>query len=175
MESYNTMLISTFFAYPTFQQRFGEQLANGKYSIPAQWQTALGLAPTVGIIIGIMMNGFVIDRFGHRYVCLAALFCLTGLFAMTVEPTGLPMLFAAQLLLGIPQGCLNTAAPSYAVETVPTSMRHLATAFVNMCWVIGHIIGAGILNGTLTLSGDWGWKLPFVLQYICTSLIQTLG
>jgi hypothetical protein len=29
---------------------------------------------------------------------------------------------------------------SYAVETVPTKFRHFATAFVNMCWVIGHIM-----------------------------------
>lgn len=42
MESYNTMLISTFFAYPTFQRSFGEQLPNGNYSIPAKWMTALG-------------------------------------------------------------------------------------------------------------------------------------
>lgn len=41
MESYDTMLIGTFFAYPTFQQRFGDELGNGTYSIPAEWQTAL--------------------------------------------------------------------------------------------------------------------------------------
>ena len=67
-----------------------------------------------------------------------------------------------------------TCEASYAVETVPTKFRHFATAFVNMCWVIGHIMcvassiyyrqrliisGAGILNGTLPLTGDWGWKL----------------
>lgn len=36
------MLIGTFFAYPSFQQRFGERLPNGTYSLTAQWQTALG-------------------------------------------------------------------------------------------------------------------------------------
>ena len=56
------------------------------------------------------MNGFLIDKFGHRMVCLVSLFVMCGLFAMTVEPTGLPMLFVSQILLGIPQGCLNTAA-----------------------------------------------------------------
>lgn len=56
------------------------------------------------------MNGYLIDRFGHRRVCLVSLFVMCGLFAMTIEPTGLPMLFASQILLGIPQGCLNTAA-----------------------------------------------------------------
>lgn len=73
----------------------------------------LGLAPTIGIIIGILLNGYLIDRFGHRMVCLVSLFSMFGLFAMTIEPTGLPMLFASQILLGVPQGCLNTAAREY--------------------------------------------------------------
>lgn len=102
MESYDTMLIGTFFAYPTFQQRFGERLANGTYSIPAEWQTLLGLSPTVGIIIGIFLNGFLIDRFGHRKVCLVSLVLLTGFFGLTVGATSKEMLLASQLLCGVP-------------------------------------------------------------------------
>lgn len=143
------MLIGTFFAYPSFQKRFGKcrstipeardsgwerqlntkgiELADGSFQLEASWQIALGtslgdltpaepanwmagLAPTLGIIVGILMNGYLIDRFGHRMVCLASLFVMCGLFVMTFEPTGLPMLFASQVLLGVPQGCLNTAA-----------------------------------------------------------------
>lgn len=37
-----------------------------------------------------------------------------------------------------------------------------------------HIRGAGILNGTLNLSGPWGWKLPFVLQYMCESIAHLM-
>lgn len=67
MESYDTMLVTTFFSYPTFVQKFGDRLPNGTYSIPANWQTALGLASTLGIIIGIFANGFLLDRFGREY------------------------------------------------------------------------------------------------------------
>lgn len=55
---------------------------------------------------------------------------------------------------------------SYAIETAPTRLRHFATANVNLGWVVGHIIGAGILNGTVSITGDWGWKIPFALQWI---------
>jgi SP family general alpha glucoside:H+ symporter-like MFS transporter len=41
MESYDTILVVSFFAYPTFQQQFGDKLANGSYSVPPQWQSAM--------------------------------------------------------------------------------------------------------------------------------------
>ncbi len=41
MESYDTILLGSFYAYPTFQEKFGERLATGKYQLPAQWQSAL--------------------------------------------------------------------------------------------------------------------------------------
>ena len=63
------MLISTFFAYPSFQRRFGEQhfevpetialvsrlmaagikLADGSYQLEANWQIALGRIPSLAL------------------------------------------------------------------------------------------------------------------------------
>ena len=38
---YDTILINSFFAYPTFTKQFGDLLPNGKYSIPAKWQSGI--------------------------------------------------------------------------------------------------------------------------------------
>jgi hypothetical protein len=43
--------------------------------------------------------------------------------------------------------------------------------FVNLCWVMGHLIGAGILNGLIGVKTEWGWRIPFALQ-VCESLLQ---
>jgi hypothetical protein len=37
-------------------------------------------------------------------------------------------------------------------------------SFVNLCWVIGHIIGAGVLTGLVGDKTVWGWKIPLALQ-----------
>ena len=40
MESYDTILVGSFYALPAFQQQFGIQLANGTYQLTAPIQTA---------------------------------------------------------------------------------------------------------------------------------------
>ena len=45
MESYDTILVGSFYALPAFQQRFGHQLPNGTYQLTAGWQSALCGSP----------------------------------------------------------------------------------------------------------------------------------
>lgn len=40
MESYDTLLLGSFYAYPSFQQHFGEKVGE-VYAIPANWQLGL--------------------------------------------------------------------------------------------------------------------------------------
>ncbi|RSH83794.1 hypothetical protein EHS25_005409 [Saitozyma podzolica] len=166
MESYDTILVVSFFAYPTFQQQFGDKLANGSYSVPPQWQSAMSLGASVGIIIGIFLNGQIIDRFGTKRILLASLFVLTGFIGIVFAATSRGMFLAGQILCGIPWGTMNVIAPAYAIETAPLALRHYGPSFVNLCWVIGHIIGAGVLTGLVGDKTVWGWKIPLALQWV---------
>ena len=40
MESYDTMLVGSFYALPAFRKQFGTKLANGTYQLTAPIQTA---------------------------------------------------------------------------------------------------------------------------------------
>lgn len=37
--------------------------------------------------------------------------------------------------------------------------------FVNLCWVIGHLIGAGILKKAQQMTGIWSFRMPFAVQW----------
>lgn len=41
MESYDQILIGSFFALPAFQKTFGFQTSDGSYQVSAPWQSAL--------------------------------------------------------------------------------------------------------------------------------------
>jgi SP family general alpha glucoside:H+ symporter-like MFS transporter len=41
MEGYDVVLMASFFAYPSFQAKYGELLADGTYGLTAAWQASL--------------------------------------------------------------------------------------------------------------------------------------
>jgi SP family general alpha glucoside:H+ symporter-like MFS transporter len=90
MESYGMLLMNSFFAFPQFQQKYGVELPNGKYSIPAKWQLALTITLNIGLIIGVFANGYCADRWGLRKVMLISHIFYAGcvfilFFAPSVE------------------------------------------------------------------------------------------
>lgn len=82
-------------------------------------------------------------------------------FAVSVE-----MLVVGNVLCGIPWGIFQTLTTAYAAEICPAAMRGYLTAWVSMCWGAGSFLATGVLRGSLNLSGDAGWRVPYGLQWI---------
>ncbi|KAF5975609.1 alpha-glucoside transport [Fusarium coicis] len=145
LEGYDTILIGSLYAYPTYAQRFGEyQDATQTYQIPARWQSAMGSGPQAGAIVGAILNGFIIQRFGYRPafllgVVLMAAFVMVSFFGMSVE-----LQAVGQILCGLPWGIFATIGPAYASELCPLPLRVYLTAYTNMCFATGQLIGAGL-------------------------------
>lgn len=98
MESYDLQIIASFYAYPTFQQKFGEMLANGTYSVPANWQLGLSLGSNTGLIFGTFANGYFADRYGPRKVMMTSFVVLTGFIFITFFAPTVEVLFVGELL-----------------------------------------------------------------------------
>jgi SP family general alpha glucoside:H+ symporter-like MFS transporter len=69
MEGYDVCLLSNFYGFPQFNKKYGKQLPNGDWQVPAPWQAGLSNGANVGEIIGLFINGFVSEKYGYRYVC----------------------------------------------------------------------------------------------------------
>lgn len=84
MEGYDTNLLGSFFAYPIFNQKYGDQLPSGIFEVSANWQTGLTNGAQAGSIIGLCANGFLCDKFGYKktymlaliLVCLRTILCV---------------------------------------------------------------------------------------------------
>lgn len=123
MEGYDVCLLSNFFGFPEFKKKYGSQLPDGTYEISAPWQAGLANGVTVGEIIGLMINGWVSERFGYRYTvmaCLTLIIAFTAIFftAQTVEH-----LLVAEILCGVPWGVFQTLTITYASEVCPVALR----------------------------------------------------
>lgn len=64
----------------------------------------------------------------------------------------------------------STLASLYATEVCPMVLRGIMTAYVNLCWVIGHLIGAGVLQSMSTREDQWGFR--YVILLIQTTLLM---
>jgi MFS transporter, SP family, general alpha glucoside:H+ symporter len=91
---------------------------------------------------------------------------LIGAVFIPFFSTGLHMFLAAGIIQGIPWGVFQTLAVTYAADICPTNLRSYMTSWINMCWVIGILLSSGILKGLMNIEGQWGYRIPFALQWI---------
>ncbi|GFZ48547.1 Alpha-glucosides permease MPH2 [Saitozyma sp. JCM 24511] len=161
MEGYDLVLLGNFYAFPEFVNTFGTAGSDGTKQIPARWQAGLGNSANVGCVLGLVMNGYLAERFGYRKTMMGALVAMIGLIFLFFFATSLEMILAAEFLCGIPWGIFQTLTTSYAAEVAPVALRGYLTTWVNACWGIGQLIAVGMLKGLLTRTDQWGWRIPY--------------
>lgn len=159
MEGYDVTLISSFFGYPSFREKYGEYLddKNG-YQISAQWQTKFNCLGAMANIIGAIFNGWATSKFGHRRTFMVTMIWLTAFIFMVVFAPSIEVLLAGQVLCNIAWGVFATTGPAYAAEVTPLAIRGYLTAYVNLCWCIGQFISAGVLKGLVNNPSQWSYR-----------------
>lgn len=106
MEGYDTQLIFSFFAFPAFQKQFGEPFGDG-YQVAGRWQSALSGGLSAGAIVGAMVNGYAIRKFGYKPTFIAAMCCMCGLIFIPFCGKSIELQTVGQVLCGYasPQPC----------------------------------------------------------------------
>ena len=171
MEGYDTYLLGNFFGLQTFSRKFGhptgiERDGVPQYEVSASWQSALSTGTAAAQIIGLFANGIISERIGYRYTMLGALFLMTCFVFLTFFAINIRMLLAGYVLSGLPWGVFQTLTVTYAAEVCPVSMRPYLTTYVNLCWVIGQLIAAGVLKGFVGVETQWAYRIPYAIQWI---------
>ncbi|KAH8820691.1 general alpha-glucoside permease [Xylogone sp. PMI_703] len=169
MEGYDTSLLSTFFAFPPFTKRYGVPQPNTdpvKYQITPAWQNGLSNGAQCGEIIGLYAAGIIVDKIGYRKTMIYSLFAMACFIFIPFFAHNLQTLLVGEILQGIPWGVFQTMTTAYASEVAPVSLRAYLTTYVNLCWVIGQFISAGVLRAYLDDKTQWAYRVPFAVQWI---------
>ncbi|GAA5901835.1 hypothetical protein JCM6882_008685 [Rhodosporidiobolus microsporus] len=169
MTGFDIVLLGSFYALPQFTRKFGVPVAGSdpvRYTITASWQAGLSNGAKCGEVIGLAVNGYVVERFGCRKTMVVALGTLICWIFLSVFAQNIETLLAGQILMGTCWGIFETLVVTYAAELAPVALRPYLTSYVNLCWVMGQLIASGILKGVLDWDSEWGFRLPFALQWI---------
>ena len=113
-----------------------------------------------------MLNGYLVNKFGQKRVLLAALATLSAFLFIVFFAPSVGVLTAGEVLCGLPWGIFASSAPAYASEVLPMSLRVYLTSYTNMCFIIGQFIAAGVLAGLVHRTDQWGYRIPFAIQWI---------
>ncbi|KAI1118510.1 sugar transporter-domain-containing protein [Nemania sp. NC0429] len=170
MEGYDVALINNFYGNSSFNRKFGELSRTSKgtleYQVSAAWQAGISNGAVVGEIIGLLINGYVSERFGYRYTVIACLTLLAGFVAIFFTAQNVIHLQVAEILCGIPWGVFQTLTITYASEVCPVALRGYLTTYINACWGFGQLIGVGAIVGNRWRGDEWAFRIPYALQWI---------
>ncbi|KAL2784123.1 hypothetical protein BJX66DRAFT_348630 [Aspergillus keveii] len=187
MDGYDMSLLTSFFTFPVFQKSYGEPVPapatvpesrqiegqEPSYEISPVWQAALINGTQVGVILGLIGNGFVADSFGYRRTLLAALLALAAFVFLPVFAPNIQTLLAAQILCGIPWGVFQTLSVSYAAEVMPVVLRGHFLSYINLCWVLGQTCGVVVIRALVDTESVWAYRIPFALQWVFIIVLVT--
>ncbi|KAK3936213.1 general substrate transporter [Diplogelasinospora grovesii] len=167
MEGYDVTLLGSFMGYPAFRTKYGEWASEDHgFQISSAWQAGLNDISAIGNIIGALLNGYLTARYGHRAVLMGSLSALTVFIFIVFFAPNIEVLLVGEFLCNIPWGVFATSGPAYAAEVAPLALRGYLTAYVNLCWCIGQFISAGVLKGLVNNTTQWGYRVPFAIQWI---------
>ncbi|ERS98119.1 MFS transporter, SP family, general alpha glucoside:H+ symporter [Sporothrix schenckii 1099-18] len=167
MEGYDLVIITSFYGQSQFQQRFGTvDPSTGKKLITAEWQSGLSNSSMVGQLAGLLLNAYAQDRFGNRHTMMAFMVWMVAAVFIPVFAPSLSVLAFGEAMCGIGWGVFQTLSTAYACEVVPPIVRPYVTGYVCMCWGAGILLSSGVVRAVAGIDGDWGWRLPFVIQWV---------
>ena len=171
MEGYDTYLLGNFFGLQTFNRKYGAPTGTIKdgveqYQIGASWQSALSTGTAAAQIIGLFANGIISERIGYRWTMIGSLFMIICFIFITFFAVNIKMLLAGYVLSGLPWGVFQTLTTTYAAEVCPVSLRPYLTTYVNLCWVIGQLLAAGVLKGFVGNTTEWAYRIPYAIQWV---------
>ncbi|KAL3449924.1 sugar transporter [Aspergillus insuetus] len=166
MEGYDKVLVNQFLAFPAFVARYGQPKGDGTYAISAPWQAGLGNGARVGEIMGLLLNGWINERFGFKRTMLGSVIALSLFIFIPFFAQNIQSILAGQILLGVPWGVFQTLTTAYAAEVCPVALRPYLTSYVNMMWGLGQMIASGMLRAFVNRSDQWAYRIPFALQWV---------
>lgn len=101
MEGYDLALLGNLYASPVFNKKYGTfNEADGKYHVSAAWQSGLSNGARAGEILGLIMAGWVADRYGYKMTTIAFLILMIAFIFVLFFAPNVKVLVIGEVLCG---------------------------------------------------------------------------
>ncbi|KAI4263218.1 MAG: hypothetical protein L6R42_001629 [Xanthoria sp. 1 TBL-2021] len=125
----------------------------------------------LGAFLGAFNQGWIADKYSRKYSIVIAVVIFTIGSIVQTAAVDYAMLTVGRLVGGIGIGMLSMVAPLYISEISPPEIRGALLVLEEFCIVFGIVVAYWITYGTRYMSGEWAWRLPFLLQMIPSTVL----
>ncbi|KAM0719594.1 hypothetical protein Q7P37_003724 [Cladosporium fusiforme] len=137
-------------------------------------QGIIGAIYSLGAICSLPLVPIINDRLGRRWaIFIGSCIMIVGAIIQGAS-NGVAMYLVARWLLGFGIPMCIVAGSSLLGELGYPKERATLTSLFNASYFIGSILAAGITFGTQQIAGNWGWRIPSLLQAVPSLLQVTL-
>ncbi|SPN99286.1 related to hexose transporter protein [Cephalotrichum gorgonifer] len=174
---FDSQLINTL----QFSQSFHKFFGNGRTKINSSGKVEFAIEPgllgfvnscyQLGSIFAVPVAPWFAQRFGRRWsIMLGSLIMVAGALLQGFSQH-VAMYIISRMILGV--GILFCIISGSALigELGHPKERAVLTSLFNSSYFIGQILASAIALGTTSISTNWAWRIPSLLQ-ICPSLLQ---
>ncbi|RYN83588.1 hypothetical protein AA0117_g1074 [Alternaria alternata] len=130
------------------------------------WKGLMTAMLELGALIGALFAGWIADKLSRKYSIVVAVIIFTIGSILQTAAMDYAMLTVGRLIGGWGIGALATIAPLYISEIAPPEIRGALLVLQEFSIVLGIVIAFWTTYGTRFMTGEWSWRLPFLIQMI---------
>ncbi|CAG9998483.1 unnamed protein product [Clonostachys byssicola] len=169
---FDNQAFATTQAMDHFQRQFGElDPATGDYSLPSSWLALFNSLMYLGFTAGVLIGGWVCDRFGRRWCMFSMSIYALGTATIAVTSNTREQIMAARVLNYVYVGMEMAVVPLYQSEIVPAPVRGLVVGTYQWSLIIGGIVINSVCYGTSHLDDNRSWRIPLGLFYVVPTIV----
>ncbi|KZT74921.1 general substrate transporter [Daedalea quercina L-15889] len=162
---YDIGVISGCLIMDDFIDRFGQQNADGSFTLSSSRQSIITSLLSAGTIVGAIAQAFTSDRWGRRGSILIWSFIFTiGTVLQTATVHSLAQIVVGRFIAGLGVGALSAIVPLYNGETAPKALRGMLLVLYQVQIIMGIFVSYVIDLGTHSIKGPASWRIPVGLQ-----------
>nr|QFR37068.1 MFS transporter [Cyberlindnera americana] len=167
LTSFESQAGGVVFSISQFRKHYGQELADGSYTLEAKWQSMLTGIPLAAQIVGLWIGSTLSDRFGRRLVAWCSVMCTFAFVSVEFTAKDIQAFVAGKTMNGLCLGIMQPGCVSYIADVSPQALKSSATILTNFTFVIGPMI-CYFINYFLSDRGSndtWAYKALFASQW----------
>ncbi|KAK9458895.1 putative MFS monosaccharide transporter [Lipomyces oligophaga] len=120
----------------------------------------------LGAFFGAWNQGWIADKYSRKKAIVIAIFVFVIGAVLQTAAQDYAMLTVARFIGGMGIGMLSMVAPLYISEISPPEIRGFLLVCEAFSTCVGVLAAYWLTFGTRYISGEWAWRLPFLLQLV---------